>query len=100
MKHALSLLALTAVLLVGFTGCKTIAAEGTPARLQAVPTSQSLLLESAIESINENDPNWTNADGRVKRAAILGVLNADKMAWEQLDRFYNPETAPAAPTTE
>jgi len=69
----------------------------TPAELQAVPTSQALLLESAIESITENDPNWTNPDGSVNRAAILGVIAADKAAWDQLDRFYNPETATPAP---
>lgn len=97
MKHALTTLALGAALLVGLAGCRTFAAEGTPAELQAVPTSQSLMLESAIESITENDPNWTNPDGSVKRAAILGVLVADKAAWDQLDRFYNPETATPAP---
>lgn len=100
MKHTFSTLALGAALLVGLVGCRTIAAEGTPAELQAVPTSQSLLLESAIESITENDSNWTNADGSVKRDAILGVLRADKAAWDQLDRFYNPETAAPAPATE
>ena len=98
MKHATTYLTLVAVLVVGLVGCRTMAAEGTPQELQAVPTSQSLLLESAMESINENDPNWTNADGSVKRAAILAVLAADKAAWDQLDRFYNPEAATPAPT--
>lgn len=100
MKHAHKFLILAAVLLVGLVGCRTMAAEGTPPELQAVPTSQSLLLESAMDSINANDPNWTNADGSVKRAAILSVLAADKTAWDQLDRFYNPESATPASTTE
>ena len=100
MKHATKFLTLAAVLLVGLVGCRTIAAESTPPELQAVPTSQSLMLESAMESITSNDPNWTNEDGSVKRAAILSVLAADKKAWDQLDRFYNPvaETPDPTPT--
>jgi len=99
MKHLLSALALGAVLVVGLTGCRTIAAEGTPAELQAVPTSQSLLLESAIESIVAGDAAWVDPEsGNVLRDAILAVLRADKNAWDQLDRFYNPDAAtPAAP---
>lgn len=97
MKLITKSLALAAVLVVGLVGCRTIAAEGTPAELQAIPLSQSLLLENAIESINENDPNWTNADGSVKRAAVLAVFAADKDAWDQLDRFYNPVAATPAP---
>lgn len=99
MKHALSILALGVVLVVGLSGCRTFAAEGTPAELQAVPTSQSLLLESAIDSIVAGDPNWVDtATGHVLRDAILAVLRADKHAWDQLDRFYNPSVAEPAPT--
>lgn len=91
MKHALSVLALGVALVVGLVGCRTIAAEGTPAELQAVPTSQSLLLESAIDSIVAGDPAWVDTEtGHVLRDAILAVLRADKNAWDQLDRFYNP----------
>lgn len=91
MKHALLALALGVALVVGLVGCRTIAAEGTPAELQAVPTSQSLLLESAIDSIVAGDPAWVDTEtGHVLRDAILAVLRADKNAWDQLDRFYNP----------
>ena len=98
MKHALTFLALAAVLMVGLVGCRTFAAEGTPAELQAVPTLQSILLASAIDSIVAGDAAWVDgATGNVLRDAVLDVLRADKNAWDELDRFYNPETAEPAP---
>ena len=92
---------LSVALALPITSCRTLVAEGTPPEIQAVPTSQSLLLESAIDSIEAGNLAWVDADsGHVIRDAILAVLRADKKAWDELDRFYNPDTAPAAATTD
>jgi len=82
------------LLAASFSSCRTIAAEGTPQELQAVPTSQMLLLDSAIASIESGASDWTDPDsGNVLRDAILAVLRADMNAWAQLDRFYNPDAS-------
>lgn len=100
-RNLVPLVLLAAALVLPLSSCRTLAAEGTPPEIQAVPTSQSLLLESAIDSIEAGDPAWVNPEtGNVLRDAILAVLRADKSAWEELDRFYNPDTAPAAATTD
>ena len=78
-----------ALLLVGTVSCRTTAAMLTPADLKAVPTSQSVALEVAIEQIEANNPQWTSPTGDVLRDALLGILRADKAAWDQLDVFYN-----------
>lgn len=85
---------ITAALAVfALTGCRTLVAEGTPQEIQAVPQSQSVALEVAIEKIEAFDPEWTDADGNALREPILAVLRADKAAWDQLDQFYNPSSS-------
>lgn len=76
------------VLLFCAASCRTAATMSTPAELKAIPTSQSVALEVAIGKIEAGDPAWT-VDGAVIRDAILGILRADKDAWDQLDLFYN-----------
>lgn len=72
------------------SSCRSLAAVTTPDALQDIPMKQSLLLESAIESIEAGSSSWVAEDGNVLREQILGVLRADKDAWDELDRFYNP----------
>lgn len=69
--------------------CRATAVYATPAELKAVPQSQSVALEVAIEKIEANDPAWTTPSGDIVRDALLALLRADKGAWDQLDRFYN-----------
>lgn len=69
--------------------CRTMAVESTPAELRAVPMSQSIALEVAIEKIEAGDPAWVTADGNIRADAIMPILSADKAAWDSLDAFYN-----------
>jgi len=86
------LIAFAAVVALAFPSCRTFSAETTPPEIQAVPASQSVALEVAIEAIERGNPQWVDSDtGFVFREAILTVLRADKEAWDELDRFYNPE---------
>lgn len=97
----LATVALLALIAFSFSSCRTIAAEGTPQELQAVPASQMALLDSAMTSIKAGDDRWVGPNGNVRVDAILAVLKADREAWSQLDRFYNPDaSAPTAPATE
>jgi hypothetical protein len=80
-----------ALLAVVLSSCQAAAVMGTPDEIKTIPVQQAVMLESAIESIEGNSADWTNADGSVKRAAILDVLRADKAAWDQLDRYYNEQ---------
>ena len=87
-----------ALVLALLTSCQAAAVMGTPEEVKSIPVMQAVMLESAMDSINENDAALVNADGSVKRAEILAVLQADKEAWDQLDRYYNEQaTAQVVP---
>lgn len=85
MKNLLLLI----VIALATTGCRTMAAKGTPDDLKAVPASQSVALETVLKKIEAKDPEWVDANGNVLSSAIVPILTADKAAWDQLDHFYN-----------
>lgn len=89
MRSLLYKVSLLLLIAAPLASCRSAAAYVTPTDIKAIPVSQSVALETAIDKIEANDPAWVDASGNVLREGILAILRGDKSAWDQLDRFYN-----------
>ena len=88
MRYRLVIVAALALLgAYALVACASVTEATTPEALKTVPASQAAALEVAIENIKAGREGWTDA------SALLPILEADKEAWDQFDRFYHPSGA-------